>query len=109
MSTGVAPGGPVVWPTRMPRTGNRVSLLLIAGTVLLLVVVRSQALAQTSPHGTLSIPCEDCHTSTSWTEASGAMKFDHRRTRFPLLGQHAQVACKQCHQDLKFAAAPILC
>ncbi len=109
MKTNVAPVRPDVWRDRVAGTASRASLLLMVGPLLLLGVVRAQAPAQTSPHGTLSIPCEDCHTSTSWTEVSGAMKFDHRRTKFPLLGQHVQVACKQCHQDLKFASAPILC
>lgn len=38
--------------------------------------------------------CQDCHTSSRWKTQS----FDHgRRTRFPLTGKHASVACEGCH------------
>jgi hypothetical protein len=40
--------------------------------------------------------CVTCHTSSTWTE----MRFPHSQTRFPLDGQHAQVACERCHAPI---------
>lgn len=37
--------------------------------------------------------CTSCHTVESWT----TRKVDHSKTRFPLLGLHAAVACTKCH------------
>ena len=68
-----------------------------------------QVWSQTSPHGKLEIPCQDCHTASSWTELASPMKFDHRKTKFPLSGQHTAVACKQCHGTLVFASSASQC
>lgn len=48
------------------------------------------------PHRTkFGKPCESCHTGpTSWRVPA----FDHRVTAFQLEGQHAEVACRSCHQ-----------
>lgn len=37
--------------------------------------------------------CRRCHVSTSWRIAS----FDHKKTRFALVGAHARAACTACH------------
>lgn len=37
--------------------------------------------------------CAACHDTDDWYPRS----FDHARTRFPLHGRHAQIACKECH------------
>jgi hypothetical protein len=49
------------------------------------------------PHqGGLGPACDKCHQTASFTTvASGA--FDHGRTRYPLRGRHAAVACAKCH------------
>lgn len=49
------------------------------------------------PHaGALGSPCLKCHTTAGWQQtAAGA--FDHGRTRYPLAGKHARVACGGCH------------
>lgn len=49
------------------------------------------------PHrGALGARCEDCHETGGFTKiAKGA--FDHDRTRYPLRGRHAAVACEGCH------------
>jgi hypothetical protein len=53
--------------------------------------------------------CENCHTTDGWKSVADA-KFDHSKTRFPLEGLHATVACAKCHREgeskrgLKFAA-----
>jgi hypothetical protein len=38
--------------------------------------------------------CDICHASTSWK----VIQFDHSGTSFPLIGQHASVACFRCHE-----------
>jgi hypothetical protein len=49
------------------------------------------------PHqGRLGTACSDCHVTASFAQRkSGA--FDHGRTRYPLEGRHAGVACAACH------------
>ena len=37
--------------------------------------------------------CETCHRVDSWRDVA----FDHAKTRYPLTGQHASVACGRCH------------
>ena len=38
--------------------------------------------------------CLSCHTLESWKPAT---RFDHAKTRYPLTGRHAPVACEKCH------------
>mgnify|MGYP001263565130 CR=1 FL=1 len=64
------------------------------------------------PHrGSFGPKCEDCHSNLTWrvtttggskpaaTSSRGSTRggFDHQKTRFPLTGAHASVACKTCH------------
>ena len=65
---------------------------------------RSQPQKQYSrnPHGAISIPCENCHTNTSWKPIRGVPEFDHNRTSYPLRGMHQKVGCTQCHTSLVF-------
>lgn len=39
--------------------------------------------------------CAQCHTLNAWSPAPG---FDHRKTKYPLLGKHQQVKCAKCHK-----------
>ena len=50
-----------------------------------------------SPHGSLSIPCQNCHTSVGWKPIRAVPEFDHNTTKYPLRGQHQGVSCTQCH------------
>jgi hypothetical protein len=50
-----------------------------------------------SPHGPLAIPCENCHTYTSWRPIRAIPEFNHDSTRYPLRGLHQKVSCTQCH------------
>ncbi|MCB1844253.1 MAG: hypothetical protein KDI09_14930, partial [Halioglobus sp.] len=43
--------------------------------------------------------CQGCHTETSWTEVP---MFDHALTRFPLLGEHDNLECGDCHETQLF-------
>jgi hypothetical protein len=61
-------------------------------------------LAQTTnPHGNINWECFDCHNTSSWNEIKQPNTFNHDKTGFTLLGKHANVACRGCHRDLKFA------
>jgi len=49
------------------------------------------------PHrGRLGSACSDCHVETKWKTINRG-KFEHDRTRYPLRGRHAEVACEKCH------------
>ena len=57
--------------------------------------------------GALGADCRQCHSTAGWLLIQGNA-FDHARTRYPLLGRHAAVACTACHardrKKPKFAA-----
>ena len=62
-----------------------------------------------SPHGTLNLPCQSCHTSLSWKPIRSAPDFNHEKTAYPLRGMHAKVACAQCHVKLVFTDVATKC
>jgi hypothetical protein len=53
----------------------------------------------TDPHkGAFKAACESCHSTSSWKKVNmSEQQFDHSKTKYPLLGMHAQVGCDQCH------------
>lgn len=58
------------------------------------VAFASCANCHKSPHQpALPGACSSCHTTGAWRTT----RIDHSRTAFPLKGQHAAVACAQCH------------
>ena len=59
--------------------------------------VSAQKPTTRSPHGPLAIPCENCHTNTSWRPIRAIPEFNHDSTRYPLRGLHQKVSCTQCH------------
>jgi NMD protein affecting ribosome stability and mRNA decay len=78
-----------------------------AATLLLLWLMPGLAQPQNpggthSPHGSLNVACQNCHTLTGWKPIRGAPEFDHNQTRYPLRGMHENVACTQCHTKLVF-------
>ena len=66
-------------------------------------------LSARNPHGAISIPCVNCHTFTSWKPIRQAPDFDHSRTGYPLVGQHRDLACTNCHTNLVFSKASTRC
>ncbi|HEY2527856.1 MAG TPA: cytochrome c3 family protein [Xanthobacteraceae bacterium] len=50
--------------------------------------------------------CEQCHNEDNWRQVAS---FDHDLTRFPLIGQHAIVACEECHLSLRYKDASLDC
>ena len=55
--------------------------------------------------GKLGPKCETCHNEKDWKTT----KFDHDKTKFPLLGKHDQVKCDDCHIGKKYKGTPTLC
>ena len=55
--------------------------------------------------GQLGAQCESCHGERDWKSA----RFDHNRSRFPLLGRHAGVECRACHASAAFKDARTDC
>lgn len=55
--------------------------------------------------GGLGTDCAKCHVEKDWKTTA----FDHDKTRFKLLGKHAEVKCAKCHLDSKFKNTPSLC
>lgn len=45
----------------------------------------------------LGTDCARCHDTKAWLGAGSAKAFDHGKTRYPLEGAHAKVACAKCH------------
>ena len=56
--------------------------------------------------GSLGRDCAACHTETGWKEKA---KFDHDKTRFPLLGKHLDTKCDACHKSTNYKEAPKDC
>lgn len=75
----------------------------------LMMVCTVAAVGQDSPHGPISLPCIDCHTTTSWNVLASPMKFDHAKTAFVLEGKHKTTECKQCHGTLHFSETSLEC
>ncbi len=58
------------------------------------------------PHrGTFSARCDTCHNTITWRSVSVVAlnsRFDHSKTKFPLLGRHTQITCSKCHASGDF-------
>jgi len=55
--------------------------------------------------GKLGKDCAKCHSEKSWKKT----KFDHDKTKFPLLGKHDKVKCDKCHIGKKYKDTPKSC
>jgi len=93
---------------------RRALLLLLVVSIAVALppdAVRSQSAkpSRHNPHGTITIPCENCHTNTSWKPIRGIPEFDHNRTSYPLRGMHIKVGCTQCHTNLVFTNVGTRC
>jgi hypothetical protein len=53
------------------------------------------------PHrGSFAQTCQSCHNTGGWKKVSTTAvneRFDHSKTKYPLLGKHETVNCSQCH------------
>ena len=58
---------------------------------------RDCASCHQDPHaGRFGARCQTCHDDVAWKNLD-LDPFEHDRTRYPLRGKHAQVACAKCH------------
>ncbi len=57
------------------------------------------------PAAGIAVTCADCHATSGWTPA----RFDHDKTRFPLLGPHRNVDCVRCHVNGRYTGTPADC
>jgi hypothetical protein len=55
--------------------------------------------------GKFGADCAACHQPSNWEDVT----FDHNKSNFPLTGQHAGLACEQCHTDQQFAGLSTAC
>ena len=55
--------------------------------------------------GVLGKECQNCHQETRWKQ----VHFDHSKTRFALLGKHADIRCKACHAKERYKNLPLEC
>lgn len=59
------------------------------------------------PHkGRLGEKCDACHSEEAWRQVK---PFDHSKTRFSLVGAHAEVACAICHVGERYKDLPRTC
>src|SRR5689334_12456827 len=93
--------------SNLGRIGMLVLLLLPAG-FLSAEQTHSRGVTR-SPHGSLDIPCENCHTSTSWKPIRSIVEFDHNKTRYPLRALHQNATCTECHVSLVFSNVGTKC
>lgn len=99
--------------TRLRFVGGLPALSLLAVAVAGFFVGHPAVLAR-APHRTLlraagprlqpakatrGHDCAACHTSEGWSVTGGeGAGFEHRRTGFPLTGQHRALSCNACHK-----------
>ena len=78
-------------------------------SVITVILLSFNGLAQ-SPHGDrLEIKCDVCHSPANWLMKVENTTFNHSQTSYPLTGQHMAVDCKLCHVDLVFSNAKTTC
>lgn len=70
-----------------------------------LVLISIGVRATDSPHDKMDIPCESCHTPTSFTDVA----YDHDRTSFMLEGAHGAADCTACHNLKDFSEVASSC
>ncbi len=55
--------------------------------------------------GGLGTDCAKCHSDKDWKTTN----FDHSKTKFKLLGKHADAKCDKCHIESKYKDTSMLC
>ncbi|MBL8359015.1 MAG: cytochrome C [Rubrivivax sp.] len=56
--------------------------------------------------GALGRECQACHGEQNWKDTP---RFDHDRTRYPLLGKHRDARCDACHKDRRYQGTATTC
>ena len=88
--------------------GRRAGAVAALGLGLALLA-STASFAQESPHGDLSISCDECHTTAEWVPIRRDIPFDHGSVGWPLDGMHAVAACAECHQSRIFSRVAAAC
>ena len=88
-----------------------IAALLLASLAIAQTSTQAQSERRSSrnPHGAISIPCENCHTSSGWKPIRNVPEFNHDHTRYPLRGMHQKVQCTLCHTNLVFTNVSTRC
>jgi len=74
----------------------------------LLTLFQEKTVSQ--PHGNdFRLSCSICHSSKGWHVDKEIYSFNHGSTSFPLIGEHKQVNCRECHPTLIFRDAKTQC
>lgn len=60
---------------------------------------------QDAHDGRFGTNCGSCHGPNSWGNAT----FDHGNTGFPLVGEHAEADCTECHSNGVYQGTPSQC
>lgn len=55
--------------------------------------------------GQLGTDCAECHSPEGWLPAT----FDHSKTAFPLVGEHVEAECTECHDNHVYKGTPADC
>ena len=85
---------------------HRLAVPLAALAFLALAAAPAAAQGRPNPHRELhGLACTACHTTGGWHGVS----FDHRRTGYPLRGQHIAAPCAGCHDLHEFRTAARAC
>ncbi len=62
------------------------------------------------PHGDgFKRDCSQCHTTDNWQVSVDQIDFRHADTGYPLNGNHSQVHCRECHENLIFSHIGVTC
>lgn len=82
---------------------------LITLSIFIVCITSNYAVIPKSPHGAkLKIDCIVCHTTDNFKNVKQD-GFNHKKTNFPLVGQHKTIDCLKCHSTLVFSAASTEC
>jgi predicted CXXCH cytochrome family protein len=82
----------------------------ILSLLIFFVLLICSGFQNNSPHGSnFRISCKTCHSSKGWQLDKEVYSFDHNTTKLPLIGQHKNINCRQCHTSLVFSEAKTRC
>jgi len=78
--------------------------------IILIILLITPLCFSQSPHGKgFKLNCALCHDANGWAVKRDKITFNHKKTGFPLVGQHQSVDCRRCHADLVFSKAKSDC
>ncbi len=106
---GLAFGGDAPADPAAPRRSRAAAVAMLTLALAGGLSGAAPARAQESPHGNLTMACDDCHTTADWSRVGRDARFSHASTGFPLTGAHAVAACAECHRSPVFSQVGTAC